>query len=85
MRLVIIPFLAIGLAILLKEPLGITKAEMPMMIAFFGSPTAVSSAILVKEMGGDEQYAVQLVIWSSVLSMITLFAIVAILRYMAFL
>ena len=83
MRLIVIPALAIGIALLLREPLGITKTEMPMMIAFFGSPTAVSSAILVKETGGDEQYAVQLVIWSSVLSMITLFALVAVLRAMA--
>lgn len=85
MRLVVIPTLAIGIALLFRDYLSITKIEMPMMIAFFGSPTAVSSAILVKEMGGDEQYATQLVIWSSVFSMITLFSIVAILRSMNFL
>ena len=85
LRLIVIPALAIGVAVLLKEPLGLTTAHMPMLVAFFASPVAVSSAILVREMGGDEQYASQLVIWSSVLSILTLFGFVAILRSMALL
>ena len=85
LRLIVIPALAIGVAVLLKEPLGLTTAHMPMLVAFFASPVAVSSAILVREMGGDEQYASQLVIWSSVFSILTLFVFVAILRNMALL
>ena len=85
MRLVLMPCAAIGGAILLRTQLGLTTAEMPMLVAFFGSPVAVSSVIMVREMGGDEQYAGQLVVWSSVLSMLSLFAIIAVLRSLCFL
>ena len=84
-RLILIPTLAIGIAVLLKDILLLTSAHMPMLVAFFASPVAVSSAILVREMGGDEQYASQLVIWSSVFSILTLFGIVAGLREVALL
>ena len=80
MRLIIIPSLAIGGAILLRSYLDLSAVEVPMLVAFFGSPVAVSSAILVRELGGDDQYAGQLVVWSSVFSMITLFTMIALLR-----
>ena len=85
MRLIVIPVLAIGGAILLRSYLDLTAVEVPMLVAFFASPVAVSSAILVRELGGDDQYAGQLVVWSSVFSMVTLFAIIAVLRAGAFL
>lgn len=85
MRLILIPTLAIGGAILLRSYLDLTAVEVPMLVAFFGSPVAVSSAILVKELGGDDQYAGQLVVWSSIFSMVTLFGIIAVLRGLAFL
>ncbi len=85
MRLIIVPAIAITGAILLKDALRLTSAEIPMLVAFFGSPVAVSSAILVRETGGDEQYASQLVIWSSAFSMLTLFGIIAILRSLGYL
>ena len=85
MRLVIIPGAAIAIAVLHRNQLGLTPAEYPMLVAFLGSPVAVSSAILVKETGGDEVYAGQLVIWSSVFSMISLFTIIAILKNFGYL
>ena len=85
MRLIIVPALAIGGAILLRSQLNLTTAEVPMLVAFFASPVSVSSAILVRELGGDEQYAGQLVVWSSVFSMLTLFAMIALLRAGGFL
>ena len=80
LRLVLIPGAAITMAMLMKDYLGLTVAEMPMMLAFLASPIAVSSVVLVQELGSDEQYASQLVIWSSALSMITLFLFAVILR-----
>lgn len=80
MRLIVIPVIAIGIALLLKTPLHLTNIEIPMMLSFFASPVAVSSSILVHEIGGDDQYASQLVVWSSVFSMLTLFLLVAGLR-----
>ena len=80
MRLIFIPVIAIGIAVAFKEPLSLTKVEVPMMLSFFASPVAVSSAVLVHEIGGDDQYASQLIVWTSVLSMLTLFLMVAVLR-----
>lgn len=80
MRLIVIPVTAIGIALILKAPLNLTQIEIPMMLSFFASPVAVSSSILVHEIGGDDQYASQLIVWSSVFSMLTLFLLVAGLR-----
>lgn len=52
------------------------------MVAIFCSPVAVTSAVMVQEMGGDEQLAQQVVAWSSALSMVTIFCFAAGLRAM---
>lgn len=80
LRLIVSPALVIGIALLLQEPLGLTTAEMPTLVAMFASPVAVSSAVMVQEIGGDEQLANQLVVWSSLFSMFTIFCIVFTLR-----
>lgn len=51
-------------------------------VAIFCSPVAVTSAVMVQEMGGDEQLAQQVVAWSSALSMVTIFCFAAGLRAM---
>lgn len=80
LRLLVAPGLVIGLAWLLRGPLGLTAVEMPTFVAVFASPVAVSSAVMVQEIGGDDQLASQLVVWTSVLSMASIFAIVYVLR-----
>jgi predicted permease len=80
LRLVVSPILGLGLAILLREPLGLTGAQLAGLIALFASPVAISSAVMVQEIGGDEQLANQLVVWSSIVSMFTLFILAYILR-----
>lgn len=82
LRLLVCPMLVIGLAVLLRDPLHITSIEMPGIIAFAASPVAISSAVMVQEMGGDTQLANHLVIWSSALSMFTLFFFIFVLRAM---
>ncbi len=80
-RIVLAPIIGIGGAILLTG-LGILKctpADYPALIALFGSPVAVSSAIMAKGMGGDEQLATQLVVWTTLFSAITVFLTVCIL------
>ena len=42
----------------------------------------MTSAVNVKDMGGDEQLAQQVVAWSSALSMVTIFCFAAGLRAM---
>ncbi len=80
LRLVITPVLMLGTMLLLWEPLRLTVAEMPAMVAVCASPVAVSSAVMTQEIGGDDQLASQIVVWSSALSMVTIFFIVCILR-----
>lgn len=48
-------------------------SEIAAFIALFGTPVAVSSAIMADEMKNDGQLAAQLVVWTSLLSIITLF------------
>lgn len=72
-RIVIAPALGIGVAIALTNLLDFGVNEYPALIALFGSPTAVSSAIMAGQMGSDEQLATQLVVWPSLLSIITIF------------
>ncbi len=81
-RIVLAPLLGIGGAILLSRSFGILNCgvnEFPALIAMFGSPVAVSSAVMAGSMGGDEQLATQLVVWTSLLSILTIFAQVCVL------
>ena len=78
-KTVFTPVIALGAAVLLSEYTGIlnlTAVEYPAFISLFASPVAVSSAVMVGEIGGDEQLAGQLVVWTSVLSMLTMFLII---------
>ncbi len=81
LRLVVAPVLGIGGAILLTR-FGVLTCgvdEYPALIALFGSPVAVSSAVMAGAMDNDEQLATQLVVWTSICSMITIFLQVCVL------
>lgn len=81
-RIAFSPLIGIGVAALLSSCTGIVSFGMdayPGMIALFGSPVAVSSAIMASQMDGDEQLATQLVVWSSVCSIFTIFITACIL------
>ena len=77
-RVVLAPVIGIGGAILLSRAglLHCTQAHYPALVALFGSPVAVSSAIMAKGMGGDEQLATQLVVWTTLSSGLTVFLLV---------
>lgn len=53
--------------------------EYPALVALFGSPVAVSSAVMAREMKGDEQLATQLVVWTSTISVATIFLIICLM------
>lgn len=80
LRLVLMPVLLIGGALCLGDTLGLTAVELPTLLAVFSSPCAVSSTVMVQEIGGDEQLAGQMVMWSSVLSMLSIFCLAFALR-----
>lgn len=81
-RIVIAPLIGIGVAVLLSAYTPILNdlgAVYPTLLALFGTPVAVSSAIMAGEMHNDEQLATQLVVWTSIGSILTIFVTVFIL------
>ncbi|MGN0812053.1 MAG: AEC family transporter [Candidatus Coproplasma sp.] len=86
-RVLLAPLLGIGVAILLSTftPINFGAEVYPTMIALFGTPVAVSSAIMAGEMKNDEQLATQLVVWTSIASILTIFVIVFVLMSCGFL
>ena len=87
-RVVLAPVIGIGLAVILStytDLLHCGPAEYPALIALFGSPVAVSSAIMAEQMHNDEQLATQLVVWTSVCSIFTIFLTVCLMLPMGLL
>ena len=83
-RVVIAPVLGVGGALLLSRFTGLLSCgpeSVPAMLALFGSPVAVSSAVMAGEMGGDEQLGTQLVVWTSIASVPTIFIFSCILMF----
>lgn len=81
-RIVLAPAIGIGLACLLSaytDWFSMPVAAYPTLVALFGSPVAVSSAIMAGQMNNDKQLATQLVVWTSILSVFTIFFTVFIL------
>lgn len=74
-RLILAPVLGLSLAVFLsaKGIIHCGNAEFPALIALLGSPVAVGSETMAGQMGNDEQLATQLVVWSSILSIFTLY------------
>lgn len=83
-RIALAPVIGVGGAILLSRwgVLQCGAAEYPALIALYGSPVAVSSAIMAREMHNDEQLATQLLVWTSVASIVTIFAAVCLMMGM---
>lgn len=79
-KLLIFPLAALGTAILM----GYRGAELAVLLTLFASPIAVSSFTMAQQMGGDDQLAGQLVIFSSLLSIGTLFLLVWGLKYFGY-
>ena len=87
-RVVLAPLIGIGCAILLTRYTRLLHCgvnEFPALIAMFDTPVAVSSAVMAGNMGSDVQLATQLVVWTSIFSIVTIFAEVCILMGMGLL
>lgn len=68
-RLVIVPMLALGAAVLL----GFRGESLVCLLVTFASPVAVSSFAMAQQMGGDEKLAAQAVVLTSAFCLGTLF------------
>ena len=82
MRLVLAPVIGFGLAFCASAfgLLELDAAAYGMMVALFASPMAVASVVMSAEMGSDDILSGQIVVWTSLLSMGSMFLITAILR-----
>ncbi len=81
-RIILAPALAIGTAVVLSTftpVLNFGVNEYPALIALFGTPAAVSSAIMTGQMHNDQQLGTQLVVWTSLCSIVTVFLTVCML------
>lgn len=78
LRTAIVPLIALTVAVLLFPNLG--GECFASYIALFGTPVAVSSAIMAKEMGADGDLAGQLVVWTTITSSFTLFLTILIFK-----
>lgn len=83
-RIVVAPAIGIISAVLLSlntAYFNFTPAHYASFIALFGSPVAVSSAIMANQMDNDGQLASQILVWTSIFSVFTIFIFVAVLKY----
>ncbi len=79
MRTVIVPALGIGAAFLFFRN-QFTGAHFASFVAMFATPVAVSSVPMAQEMDGDAILAGQLVVWTTLISGVTVFVISFLLR-----
>lgn len=80
-KLLIMPGIFLPIAI----ALGFRGAELSALLAMFASPTAVSSFTMAQQMEGDADLAGQIVVFSSGLSVVTVFLWVFFLKQLGFL
>ena len=80
MRTLIVPLLGIGIAYLCFRN-RFTGAHFAAIVAVFATPVAVSSVPMAQEMDGDVVLAGQLMVWTTLISAITIFAASFLLRW----
>lgn len=82
MRTVTVPVFGLLAAYLLRDIVtpGFGGEHFATFIGVFATPVAVSSAIMAREMGADDELAGQLVVWTSIVSTVTIFVYVTLLR-----
>lgn len=80
-KLVILPLIMIPMVVMM----GYRDADLLSGVLAYQTPVAVSSYIMARQAGADGQLAGQLVVFSSVLSIFTLFVTIFILRTMGLL
>lgn len=79
-RIVIAPAIILAIAYFINLKNQQFDNVFPALIALFASPVAVSSVIMASEMDNDDQLAGQLVVWTSIGSVLTIFIIIVALR-----
>ena len=78
-RTVIVPVFAIGAAFLFFRN-DFSKAHFATFVSVFATPVAVTTVPMAQEMGGDVTLAGQLVVWSTIVSALSVFLAAFLLR-----
>ena len=78
-RTVIVPVVAIGIAFLFFSD-TFSKAHFATFVSVFATPVAVTTVPMAQEMGGDVTLAGQLVVWSTLVSALSVFLAAFLLR-----
>lgn len=75
-KLLVLPLVFLPLAL----ALGFRGVQIAGLLALYGSPSAVSSYTMAVQMGGDGELAGQIVVFSSILSILTMFFWIVVLK-----
>ena len=78
-KTVAVPLIGLAGAFMLRNILNLSGEHFAAYVGVFATPVAVSSAIMAKEMGADDELAGQLVVWTSLISTFTIFVYVTVL------
>ncbi|MCH5204190.1 MAG: AEC family transporter [Oscillospiraceae bacterium] len=83
-RTVAVPVLGLGGALVLRATImpELSGEHFATYMGVFATPVAVASAIMAKEMGADDELAGQLVVWTSLVSAVTIFIYTTVFRAM---
>ena len=83
-RTIAVPVLGLGGALVLRATImpELAGEHFATYMGVFATPVAVASAIMAKEMGADDELAGQLVVWTSLVSAVTIFVYVTVFRVM---
>ena len=76
-KVAVVPALVLTVAIIL----GYRSVDLGIILILFGSPTAVSSYIMAKNMGSDSDLAAQILVMSTVICSLTLFVAIFLLAH----
>ena len=80
LRTIVVPALVLGAAYFVFGSERFNQAQFATLVAAFATPVAVPSVPMVQEMGGDITLAGQLVVWSTLVSAVTMFLFTFLLR-----
>ncbi len=79
-KVAVIPTAVLAVAV----ALGYRSVDLGIILILFGSPTAVSSYIMAKNMGSDSDLAAQILVMSTVLCSLTLFIAIFLLAHFSY-
>lgn len=78
MKLVVVPVIFVGIALLM----GFRDVALASILIAFGAPTAVSSFTMAQQMDGDDVLAGQIVVFTTLLSVVSLVAFIFVFKQM---